>query len=588
MGINGLSPLQSWLERIHVYLTKEEVAKARLASLALPIFEAMEFANVVREICFHSSQILPDQWSQLIFKARILAFNVLFSWYYGFKYPNRNYQFHQQCGLTRTQIEDKKQENDIPWTPQKKVEAEEISPEVCRPSHEFTQKQKPFDPPLPQNSSSPFASKEDIQRHILQRRHTAHALERQYSFTKKREKLIEKVNSFSKGKFSKGKFHSEPFGKKNRPKIPITFLNPEIKNPPATERKSAPTIIELNLSPLPSQKNLMNSSPALKKPESHLTDTKDLNGVPIVEKRLQSGRPITKSVSNSELSEIPKELSAIKPLIVNSLPKNVSCKVVDGKVTLVHKKGFDIDPFIFNVLSGIYVQGHFSKLNLQQAIFLYHNLEMISLVFDTITTDFPNIIQTVREHLLTLWVYEDYKDDQLHPKCHELISKIIRVINKEEKGQDINRTVLLEEPLSDELLQLWEGWQASHLSKDFQNRLTIDECYHILKIYLRKLPKPILSTWSSLREASSISQWLARFKLLSPQDQKLIAHLLQMLRLASQKIWKDDLQSMFQATLYIISLFCSTKSEATHRALIDEILSHTAKLDWFAKLTAQL
>lgn len=99
MHIDGLAPLQTWLDKINDYFTKGETTKARLATLVLPLFEALGCLCIMRRICFPLSRDRHESQSQLLTKATHLALNIIRAPVNGCRRPQDTYQQHIELNL---------------------------------------------------------------------------------------------------------------------------------------------------------------------------------------------------------------------------------------------------------------------------------------------------------------------------------------------------------------------------------------------------------------------------------------------------------------------------------------------------------
>ena len=105
MQINGLLPMQNWMERIHSYLGKGEHVKARLAALAIPVFSSLACLGVIRQICFKGANSEGTTFKNKLVKVLcLLSWNILFAPYYGVRSPQKNYQMQKYFGFTSLEI----------------------------------------------------------------------------------------------------------------------------------------------------------------------------------------------------------------------------------------------------------------------------------------------------------------------------------------------------------------------------------------------------------------------------------------------------------------------------------------------------
>ncbi|CUI16823.1 hypothetical protein PNK_1206 [Candidatus Protochlamydia naegleriophila] len=104
MHIPGLFPLQAWMDRIQSHISRGENNKARFSALLLPVFEAAGCLSMVGRICFRSARKGDEEQGSFSIlntagKTVMLAWNVLFAPYYGFKNPKGNLDYHRLSGL---------------------------------------------------------------------------------------------------------------------------------------------------------------------------------------------------------------------------------------------------------------------------------------------------------------------------------------------------------------------------------------------------------------------------------------------------------------------------------------------------------
>ena len=564
MCINGLSPLQNWIERIQAHLTKKEILKARFSSLVLPIFEAMEFFNVMKKICIRSSDTVQEPLSHLLVKASFLAFNIFFSSYQGFRNPQRVYQFHQNCGLVdkeepffeETHDKVKVDEPSLgfqKFSPQK-VGQEDLATVIEHKEEKVLEGNKLFlEDPLPN-----LVSKETVPSQPSAEPRTPVRSHGEGSPNKNDSRL----KSFIKNLMTSPlKMQQEALFLSAREKI--THQTPKR----IRKKQRASCHVQLRFDDSPSEKEqkicisqIKNQTPA-PSPHPRIAKLKS-------DSRVGSRKEDTKkSSSGSPLSSSSDELKPILALIQQTIPEKGSWKVTDHQVQFRSSKTFHLDPAIIDVLSDSEKKGHLSSLTFDQTFTLNQNLKLIDAYLETrkSTTQIKlfKLTQVIQKQLITLWIAEDYQQGLLYSKCDKLISRIIHLMEGGEGGSTQGHARLFEEASFSELLDLIEEWQTSHFlpinpkqpfktEKDF----TIYQAYEILKTFLQKLPDSVCLSWGSLKQASSKNEWFKIIARLPPQDKEMIDHLLEMLHVASIRIWKQDLAGMLKATDCVTSLIC--------------------------------
>ncbi len=620
MGIQGLSPLQRWLEKIDDYLAKEDMLKARLASFVLPIFEAMEWVTTVHHICFYaSSKDELESRSHLMIKASILAFNVLFSWYFGLKDPKACYRFHQICQLTyqkslQEQIQDellniqdqdvavspqKKQEaeedelldiedRDVELSPQKKQEAEEIVEELVIP-HEslkaappnLQEKQSP--PHLVSDSENGEKKAETkVNKLVTRLKQAPQTLQRKNSFDDVRKKLAEKAKSTKK-------FRSVPLRKKSFTQLPFVG-NLTGGHPHVRRLASAPSVMDIFQNPPLSKTtpqpilNVKSSPNLLKTSQKISLDIKELDDQAV------ENIPTTSQASK----KIAEELKPILEFIQAIKSQEGSWIVKDGKIIFrqyaKHTKACYFSAEVLDVLSKVHKKGFFSLLDIDQAYNLNCNLKVYDLPSTTKkgnqTLDLIEMSNTLQKHIAELLIKEDINNNHYYTSCYQLIDKILHLLESQAAFTTDDR--LFEKSDTSDLGDLFHEWKFSLLTKK-KWKGSLQEYSHILQTYFDHLPDHIRQELTNLKNTQDKNSWYQALDTLSNEDKILIKNLLTMLSSAYQKIWGKNLKEMLKATSKIVDMFCpnapsknpideQTFNEALLKNLLSDFSSKTQKI----------
>jgi hypothetical protein len=571
MCIDGLSPLQNWLERIQNYLKKNELFKARISTLILPIFEAMEFLNCMKKICFRLSVPGEERLSDSLVKASFLAYNIFFSAYHGFKYPHRIYEFHKQCGLLFDQkppflFEEIEHENKIDEideilssTPEQQriveVDRTQINARESK-AVEDNEQIKKSEPSHTASENSNYTSKKPAEVKDKTRDQAPSSMEKDSSNIQgsRLNKFIADLK-FSPHKIKKNEsfaYNSDEIRKESE-----NIFSP-VKSR-RMKRSSCPSACrQLRFgTPSKEEKKEIDSSPLV--PFS-LTD---LNSQDQSKPDLKQVLPV--STDQSSLSSPPNELKPILSLIQDMIPKTGSWKVKNQQILFRQSKAFHFDPDIIEVLYQAYSKGFFSYLTVDQTFILHQNLKVIDASLGTRKANQLNLLtitQAIQNKLISLWIDEDYQSFLFYNKFQQLTSRIILLIKSGEGLAKQNRARLFEEPVSHDLFELFEKWQTEKFflqtkSPKKELTLTVYQAYDLLKIYLKELPEDLIQNWSVLKQASSKDEWFKIIDQMEPEDKEMINHLVKILHAAYVHIWaKKDLSGMLKVADCITSLIC--------------------------------
>lgn len=537
MNVTSLSPLQNWLERIHNYLNQEEILKARLASLVLPIFETYELLSVCKKICFESSREPTETLSDLITKANVLALNILFAGYKGFINPKGNYEDHKKDGLIFQRDSDETEiffEDDlsddthldetekdftkkISIQPQEKtipLQKESISVEDEKNSKKTLHIESVKDTPFIDANVSPRKLDESIP-----------VLKEAPHMTRKLEKRASVTNFHKQYLADKGKSQSEPFR-----------LNEVLRNDNIDFLSKS-----LNSSVLPS-----------KPIHPRITQIKHDN-------------PIGENETKSELTD--EQLKSIQPLIEESMEKKGSWKVKNQHVKVHKSANLNIDPAIIAVLSKAYEHGYLDKINLDQTFTLHQNLKTIERCLGTLKGHhFKQLSQlrtAVQERLVSQWIENDYCEGVFYEFCAKLVSQIVTLIQSGEGHATDNHARLFEEEEEqNDIGQIFEEWKFSHVSSSLSNtKLNVYDYYDILKAYVTHLPEPLQKIWLQVKKAKNQKEWDKAIQSLSKDDIALITDILNLLKEAHYQLWKSDLDEMVVSTEALFNHFCPFKED---------------------------
>lgn len=597
MVIQGLSPLQSWLERIDGYLTKNEIMKARFAAFVLPIFEGMEFLTLMRKICFSSSLDLEVPRSHLMIKASFTAFNILFSGFYGFKDPKGNIQYHKQCDLfprekdvideIREDIDKPEEEEDYELPPlHKKEEAPPQIEEVLRDS-DVQLYAKPRFSPFDSKSSSPSShhkesspENEAVQKRITKLKNTPRFLTRKASFRETTKALAKCFNN--------KKFGSVPVRKRSHSKLPI-FINDKRAHVQKL-RASAPSLLAIFEEEVKNTKvvPMVKSTPNLiGQFQNNLHGRINLEELKNLDELNDDVLEMHAEEANFQKSQIPplaapEELEPIIEFIKHTMSNTGSWSAKDQKIHLKKSNDFIVAPAVINVLSQAHDKGLFLKLTIEQAHNLNYNLTVLDTHFETIRRgqmdSFFAMSQTIQSHLTKLLVQEDFNTGRLYTSCLKLFSHIMQLLKKpiveENNLHQMEQKRLFEQPISSNICMLIDNWKYAELvnskkAKKPLEKFSIHDYYSILQAYLQNHPNVMDQQWSHLQKAKSGKEWYQAFLQLQVEDQSLIVGILKMLRLAHQKMWQKDLQNMLQATHSVTALIFPIEKVRINDQVID-------------------
>lgn len=572
MKIGNLSPLQSWLERIHGYLNQEEILKARFASLVLPVFEALELLNVLKKVCFKSSRSPSESLSHLIFKISILTYNIYFAGFEGFLNPKSTYLFHRNCHLVHLASYDKErsditenlppssspaiQEKQSPcdnFDENKNLNEQELSnhSNELKEDHQieesnlenFFSPASQFSNPIP--SHLPRECDENLSSHSFEERmqklKTApHIVEKRHSFQMIRNEIASRSQ-----RISIGKSQSEPLVKNSL--FSSLNLTSEDLAPSTTAENSNASILEL-------QEEMPLSPPSF----SHQKRTKIQSEEQIDVTDIQR--------ENLKITLTPHQLKSIELFIQKPLAKTGSWKVKNHQIHVHPSVSFHVDPTIIDILDEARRLGLLSLLTFDQTFILHHNLKIIEQYQQTWKSHHLDQLLVLNQHiqsqLVAQWVQEDFQQGKFYHHCLKMISKMIALIRSSEGCAQDECARLFEEPSLASISDLFENWQYSNINhKLATQKLTVYDYYEILKVYFQALPQPIRQIWKPLKSASSQAEWNQALLELPIEDLTLIQRLLKMLNKSYEKIWSPHLEEMVTAAAPLFTYFCPVQEQ---------------------------
>ena len=551
MGIDGLSPLQDWLERIHGNLERKEVLKARFAALVLPIFEAFAFLSIVRQLFFRSSaNKSKDSQTDLLKKASFLAFNTFFSSYHGFKSPKKCYLSHQHWGLVKEFLADEiKIQEEAIIKPDSPKEVSKTNPE--KEEELEVEYQLEAIVPLKENKAESqlvaqmakpktgWLHKIKVHSLIKQLQNTPNSLSKKSSFQLYRTAIVNKAHSLS------------VFTARTQKNLPSLIEKKNILSHSFPPERYPLKLLAL-FSPEGSEE--LGQEEGLKDPLEKKEDPK-INSNEVAEN--QGERP-------------PDErLIPIFDLISQTIPKKGSWKIKDQKIIFNQSKSFHFDPYIVDKLAKAHRDGLLSVLTFDQAMVFNQNLQIIDSYLTTKKSSQLGkmfaVTAATQNRLVELWVSQDNHGGRLYAKCGRLMTKIMNLI-KEGKGQEDDESgKLFRKKYSLDFFDRFEEWQFGHLFPKYKTdvlELTLHDFYHFLKAYLQNLPEPILTSWRPLKETISLNELLAKIQQLSEIDQVFVTKLLTMLHCAYTHIWLGNLEAMLEEVPELTSLICPNSLKA--------------------------
>lgn len=534
MHIDGLAPLQNWMDKINDYFAKGETTKGYLATLALPFFEALGCMCMMRKLCFRLSRDQDEAQMQLLYKTAQLAFNIIQAPLSGLINPKTTYQQHVEQKLivnSFPQATEKKQEVLI----QIQTEEEELIENET--SGVEPQPEKPVEAPVP-----PPAKKK--RRHI----HSILAgFEKAPDSLRKRAAAQQIMQQ--KAKESARYYKTVPRA---------TILPGKIHG----EEKIPEPINELS-----NLERLLKESP---------TCEKKLAGI----------------AKETSASKNEKSLAHFGPLIEKMITKQGSWKVEKNQVHFHEAQTSYLDPKIIDVIAAAKDKGLFSELNYDQTYMLYQNLLIIDSRLETKKkshmSKLKSVIETLQSQLKSSWVKEDYVFGNLHENCVKLLQKLQDLI-EQNHGQPNkeNLGLFFTSNISQDLIQSCCEWQYANFAQKSKKKsplqLTIYDYYEILKVYFTELPSDLRSKWESLKGVSSKEEFLATMKSLPPEDQKVLIRLLRFLSVAFTKLWEphqsqglsreDALHSMLKEAKDILLWICPNPEQGQF-GVLPEIILH--------------
>lgn len=534
MHIDGLAPLQNWMDRINDYFAKNETTKGYLATLALPLFEALGCMCMMRKLCFRLSRDQDESQMQLLYKIAQLAFNIIQAPVRGLIDPKTNYQQHiEQKLIVNSFPQAKEKTQEVPVQNQT-TEEELIENET---SEVEPQPEKPVEAPV-----SPPAKKK--------RRHIQSILA---GFEKAPDSLRKRtaVQQIMQQKAKESAHHYKTFPR-------ATILPGKIQG----EEKVPDQITELS-----NLERLLKESPTC-------------------EEKLAGIARETSAQKNEN------SLAPFGPLIQKMITHQGSWKVEKDQVQFHKAQTSHLDPKIIDVIAAAKDKGLFSELNYDQAYMLYQNLLIIDSSLETKKNShmgkLKSVIETLQNQLKSLWVKEGYVFGHLHENCVKLLQKLQDLIeqghgqpNKENLG------LFFTSNISQDLIQICCEWQYANFAQKSKRKstlqLTIYDYYEILKVYFIELPSDVRSKWESLKGASTKEEFLVTLKNLSSEDQKVLNKLVHFLSVAFTKLWEphqsqglskeDALHSMLKEAKDILLWICPN-SEQEQFGVLPEIILH--------------
>lgn len=501
-NITDLSPLQGWLERIHDYVNQKDILKARFASLILPLFEAWELFGVLKKICFSAYRTPAESSSQLVDKAKILAFNIIFAGQNGFIDPENNYQFHVQCGLAYPKEESEKEGRLIPDNDsQTPIEPPQQGLEQIKEKTSDPSEQKSLSKEI-MTENPPSASSSTVEE----------GSHRKFKETLQVLKPAPSISSFHRRMKSRREFESMK---------ELSSLSQELKGeepPSLTEEGKSPT-------------NLMTDKASF----------------------------VHETAAQPSLTQ--SQLKAIELLTQRPMRQKESWRVKNQQIQFNLSTTFSIDPSIIDILAQANESGFLSSLNFDQTFTLHHNLKIIEKYLGTLKSrhfdQLLAICNSVQEQLVTKWILDDYQHGKFYLNCQKIISKIEAFIREGKGCANDEQDRLFEESSSQSISELFECWNCVNASVKINKfDLTIYDYYEILKTYLQLLPNPIQKLWEPLKRATSIDEWQQALASLPQEDRDLITGLVALLKESHVRIWSNALDEMLVATESLFTYAC--------------------------------
>lgn len=491
-----LTPLQGWLEKINGYITNNEILKARIASLALPIFEAWELLLVVNKICFISSREPHESFSGLAFKAGILALNTIFAGFDGFRDPQFNYQFHQVCGLVHLREDETEEE-----TPTSPSLPEELAPVV---------EKKDLNPPklnLHKSVSDPSKSSKRLKDEFRKFKNTPSFIKKTTSFEDESSDIMSRGNILTTTRNSPAEATSpvrveeSPKKDKLKPQKTVKF---EV---PADDKSPIAKAIDEN-----------------KWPSLNMLIEKSIGNKGSW--RLDGNRITFKQTKNFQ----------IDPSIINVLSEAIDAGFL---------KSLNVDQAI-NLHNNLKVINlHFGSLK------ACHLDKMVSVITRVQTHLLEQWVQ--EDHLKGIYYSSSLK-------LISLITHSIQSgegCENEDKARLFEETPSA--PAS-KFFEEWKFSTINLGKKVTKVNLTVYDHYEVLKVYLQNAPESIQGKWMALKIAKTNDKWNKAFNALLEDDSNLIKQLIYMLQESQKKIWKGHQDAMLKAVEPLFKNICPNRS----------------------------
>ncbi len=521
MHIDGLAPLQNWLDKINDYFIKGETTKARLATLVLPFFEALGCLCTIRRICFPLSRDHHESQSQLLTKATYLALNIIRAPLNGCISPQDIYQQHIELNLIVDpfQLIEQKRKQAVPVQiplNEDLVEQETKEPEVVVP--------------LPPTKKKPRRHVHDIIESI---RNAPDSLRKRDSF---------QLMAQEKAKETLRHHKTLPRNVQLVDRIPGEENFPDAKDELA------------NLERLLAEQ----SSPekAVDKPPQ-----KDKKALAVF------GPLICKNIPKHGTWKVEKDhIHFRKGRTAYLDPKMIDVVASAKDKGLFSELNYDQTYILYQNLLIID-----SSLETKKN----HHMSKLASVMETLQNQFK-VLWIEQEYLCGKWHHNCLK---LLTKLHDLIEQGQGKPNENNLGlfshstsQDIVR-----------IFDDWQSANFVRKKKQPAVKQTIDDYYEILKAYFKELPPPLRSEWKPLKETSTKDEFLLTLESLSAKNQQLLIQFLNFMSIAFKEIWapaqderltqEEKVHTMLQETKELLQWICPNAEQNQFGALAELILN---------------